>query len=81
MVDRLAAARARPEVQTSEPLAPKEKQVLSLVVQGLPNKAIAAELAMSEGTVKSHLRNIFRKLEVGSRAAAAAIAARLDLRS
>jgi DNA-binding NarL/FixJ family response regulator len=79
MVDRLAEARPRRQVQTTEPLAPKEKQVLSLVVRGLPNKAIASELKMSEGTVKAHLRSIFRKLEVESRAAAAALAAQLDL--
>ena len=79
MVDRLAKSRPPSVLQTAEPLAPKEKQVLVLVVHGLPNKAIAAQLGMSEGTVKSHLRNVYRKLDVDSRAAAAAIAARLDL--
>ncbi|HEV3231965.1 MAG TPA: response regulator transcription factor [Candidatus Dormibacteraeota bacterium] len=79
MVDRLAEARPRPQLQTAEPLAPKEKQVLTLVVKGLPNKAIGSALRMSEGTVKSHLRNIYRKLDVDSRAAAAALASQLDL--
>lgn len=79
MVSRLTSARPRPEVQTLEPLAAKEKAVLSLILEGLPNKGIAAKLGMSEGTVKSHLREVFRKLQVDSRAAAAARAAQLQL--
>jgi DNA-binding NarL/FixJ family response regulator len=79
MVQRLAENRPSPQFETHEPLAPKEKAVLSLVVTGAPNKAIANELGMSEGTVKAHLRNIYRKLEVDSRAAAAARGSKLDL--
>ncbi|MHB8507284.1 MAG: response regulator [Candidatus Dormibacteria bacterium] len=79
MVQRLAASRPRPQLETLEPLAPREKKVLALVVRGAPNKAIASALGMSEGTVKAHLRSIYRKLEVDSRAAAAALAAQLDL--
>jgi DNA-binding NarL/FixJ family response regulator len=79
MVKRLAEARPKPVVNLAEPLAPKEKAVLKLVVKGLPNKAIAGQLGMSEGTVKAHLRSIYRKLDVDSRAAAAARAAQLDL--
>jgi DNA-binding NarL/FixJ family response regulator len=79
MVQRLAAARPRPQVQTSEPLAPREKATLQLVLEGLPNKGIAAQLGISESTVKAHLREIFRKLRVDSRAAAAARAAQMDL--
>ena len=79
MVQRLAAARPRPQVQTTEPLAEREKAVLQLVLEGLPNKGIASRLGISESTVKSHLREIFRKLDVESRAAAAARAAQMDL--
>ena len=79
MITRLATARPRPSVQTLEPLAPREKEVLSHVLQGKPNKAIAAAMSVSESTVKTHLREIFRKLEVDSRAAAAARAAQMDL--
>lgn len=79
MVQRLAAARPRPQVQTTEPLAVREKAVLQLVLEGLPNKGIASRLGISESTVKSHLREIFRKLDVESRAAAAARAAQMDL--
>ncbi len=79
MVQRLASARPRPHLHTAEPLAPRERAVLRLVLDGRPNKAIALELGISESTVKSSLRDIFRKLEVDSRAAAAARAAQMDL--
>lgn len=79
MIDRLAAARPRVQVQTLEPLAPREKEVLKHVLLGRPNKAIAAAMGVSESTVKTHLREIFRKLEVDSRAAAAGRAAQMDL--
>jgi two-component system, NarL family, nitrate/nitrite response regulator NarL len=79
MVRRLAAARPRPQLHTTEALAPREKTVLRLVLLGKPNKAIAIDLGVSESTVKSSLRDIFRKLEVDSRAAAAARGAQMDL--
>jgi DNA-binding NarL/FixJ family response regulator len=79
MVQRLATQRARPAVETIEPLMPKEKEILRFLMEGYPNKAIAARLSISEGTVKAHLRNIYRKLDVDSRAAAAARASQLDL--
>ncbi|HXA41964.1 MAG TPA: response regulator transcription factor [Candidatus Solibacter sp.] len=79
MVQRLAAARPRPQLRTAEPLAPRERAVLRLVLDGRPNKAIAVQLGISESTVKSSLRDIFRKLQVDSRAAAAARAAQMDL--
>jgi DNA-binding NarL/FixJ family response regulator len=81
MVSRLARMENRPVVQTLEPLTSREKRVLALVVEGLPNKAIAMTLGSSESTVKAHLREVFRKLDVDSRAAAAAKASRLDLES
>jgi len=79
MVRRLAAVRPRPQLHSTEALAPREKTVLRLVLQGKPNKAIAVDLGISESTVKSSLRDIFRKLEVDSRAAAAARGAQMDL--
>jgi len=79
MIQRLAAARPRPQLQSTEALAPRERAVLRLVLDGRPNKAIALELGISESTVKSSLRDVFRKLQVESRAAAAARAAQMDL--
>ena len=53
-------------------LTPRELQVLRLVAAGETNKAIAAELVLSERTVDRHVSNIFAKLRVSSRAAATA---------
>ena len=55
-------------------LSPREIEVLRLVAAGKTNHAIAAELFLSEKTVARHLSNIFTKLGVGSRTAAAAYA-------
>ena len=61
-------------------LSARERQVLVLVARGLSNNAIAAELALSEHTVKRHVGNILTKLNLPTRAAAAALAARAGLR-
>ena len=55
-------------------LTPRELQVLRMVAAGEINKAIAAELVLSERTVDRHVSNIFAKLNVSSRAAATAYA-------
>ncbi len=60
-------------------LTPRESQVLSLMVAGSSNRAIATELVVGEETVKSHVRGIYRKLEVTDRAAAVATALREGL--
>ena len=60
-------------------LTQRESEVLSLLVSGLSNKAIAARLVLSEETVKSHLRALYRKLEVTDRSAAIAVALREGL--
>ncbi len=55
-------------------LTTREVQVLALVAAGKSNRAIATELFLSEKTIERHLSNIFTKLGVGSRTAAAAYA-------
>lgn len=50
-------------------LSPRERQIASLVARGLPTKAIAATLRISAWTVTTHLRRIYQRLGVGSRAA------------
>jgi len=66
---------ARPEVTTdTHGLTSRELQVLRLVAAGRTNKAIAAELGVSERTIDRHVSNIFTKLRVPSRAAATAFA-------
>jgi DNA-binding CsgD family transcriptional regulator len=57
-------------------LTRRELQVLRLVATGKTNKAIAAELCLSDRTVERHISNIFSKLNVSSRTAAAALAYR-----
>jgi len=52
-------------------LSTREAQVLHSLAQGLSNKEIAAALGLSVGTVKTHLRHIFRKLGVSDRTSAA----------
>lgn len=51
-------------------LTPRELEVLHLVAQGRNNHAIAAELVLSEKTVRNHVSNIFMKLQVADRAQA-----------
>ena len=55
-------------------LTPRELEVLRLVASGKTNRAIAAELVVSDRTVDRHVSNIFTKLDVSSRAAATASA-------
>ena len=50
-----------------EPLSPREVSILELVAAGKANKSIAFEMAVSEETVKAHLKNIFSKLGVNDR--------------
>lgn len=69
------AAQAQPD--PSSPLAhltPRERDILEMIVDGAPNKIIARELKLQEVTVKAHLRNMFRKLNVANRTEAARIA-------
>ena len=60
-------------------LTPREMQVLEQVVAGLNNSEIGAALFISEHTVKIHVRNILRKLQVNNRIQAAALAVRQGL--
>ena len=60
-------------------LSPRETEILVLVSRGLENKQIATELGISEATVKTHLKGVFNRLDVSSRAEAAAVGLRLGL--
>jgi DNA-binding NarL/FixJ family response regulator len=60
-------------------LSPRERQVLTLVAVGLPNKTVARRLQISEKTVKAHLTRIFAALDVYDRTSAAIWAQRNGL--
>lgn len=60
-----------------EPLTAREREVLSFVAEGFSNKAVAAELCISERTVRNHLTNIMAKLQVMDRTHAVVTAVRL----
>ena len=60
-------------------LTPRQQQVFTLLLVGIPNKVIAERLNMAEGTVKAHLATVYRVLGVNSRAQAVLKAYELGL--
>lgn len=74
VASRLVSRVRTPAAAGREPLSAREREVLELVARGTPNKEIAAELFISEATVKTHLTHLYAKLGVKDRAAAVAVA-------
>ena len=80
-----AAARERlrelgaPSAPPLPELTPREREVLTLLAEGLTNRGIAERLVVSEHTVHRHVTSILRKLDLPSRTAAAAVAVRSGL--
>lgn len=72
------AARLVHRVQ-EEALTEREEQILRSLAEGKSNRAIGVQLGISESTVKTHLKNLFAKLDVTSRAEAIALAAKRGL--
>lgn len=72
-------APAEPAMAEVDDLSEREVEVLRLVARGLSNREIAGALSLSEHTVKSHLANILDKLQLRSRAHAAAYAVQAGL--
>ncbi|MFD7653995.1 response regulator [Actinosynnema sp. NPDC059797] len=68
---RVAKPRANPHL---DGLSARERQVLALLANGQPNSAIAAELKLSEATVKSYVSTVLTKLGVENRVQAALVA-------
>ena len=64
-----------------ESLTPREREVMALVVTGLLNKQVGAELGISEITVKAHRGQLMRKMQADSLAALVQMTARLKLRT
>ena len=71
---------ASPQAEGPESaLSPREREVLALIAEGMTNRQIAAQLVISEHTARNHVASILDKLGLSSRAAAAAMAARLGI--
>lgn len=66
-VCRKPKSRASRAADPASPLSPRQTQVIRLVGEAKLNKEIAAELHLSEGTVKEYLNKIYRKLKVRNR--------------
>jgi ATP/maltotriose-dependent transcriptional regulator MalT len=83
----LAVTRLRTPAAASEPvvavpdndLTPREREVLTLLAEGMSNPAIAGALFISERTVTTHLSRLYAKLDVSTRAEAIALAMRTGL--
>jgi NarL family two-component system response regulator LiaR len=73
------AKRPRSTVSGHERLTRREREVLELIADGRSNKRIAAELQISEKTVKNHVGRLLEKLDVADRTQAALLAVRHGL--
>jgi len=71
--------RTGPVESSDDELSDREKQTLSLISRGYRNSDVAAQLGIAESTVASHIKSIYRKLGISSRAEAAWHATRLGL--
>jgi DNA-binding NarL/FixJ family response regulator len=71
-----ALLQRRAQKRTADDLTPREREVLELVGQGLPNKQISRKLGIKEKTVKAHLTNVFQRIGVSDRTSAALWASR-----
>jgi len=72
-------SQAADDGDAAEPLTPREIEVLELLAEGLPNKAIADRLGISDQTVKFHVAQITSKLDVANRTEAVRKAIRRGL--
>lgn len=75
----VAAVRDREAARRGFALTARERQVLAVLVDGRTTRGIATVLGIGFGTVQTHLKNLYRKLGVGSKAAATAVALRHQL--
>ena len=74
-----AAEKVDPEAAKIAGLSDREREVITLICQGLQNKHIGERMAISEATVRHHLTSIFNKLEITNRLELVIYAYRHDL--
>jgi len=74
LIQQVSAEQPRPAAAVAEKLTEREMDVLRLLGRGLNNTEIAAQLHLSEGTVRNHVSAIFTKLNVSDRTQAAILA-------
>ena len=79
LLQQTASRQVQPSTQITEKLTGREEDVLRLMARGLSNAEIAAQLYLSEGTVRNHVSAIFAKLDVSDRTQAVIIAIRHGL--
>jgi DNA-binding NarL/FixJ family response regulator len=75
----LPEAHATETGEDASGLTSRQLQILPLLAEGMPNKRIAATLGVTEGTVKQHLKDLFRRLNARNRIQAVNEATRLGL--
>jgi len=75
-----AAGAGEPKSLQQLGLSERQLQVLALIAQGKPNKVIASDLAIAEPTVKAHITEILRTLQVTNRSQAMIVARRFGVR-
>src|SRR6202007_2519808 len=71
ILNRLRSQEELASAEPSSPLSHTQLEILRLIAAGFSNREIAGRIHLSENTVKSHIQQIFRKLDVGNRVAAA----------
>lgn len=79
LLNQVAGQTAQPDSTLWQKLSPRELEILGLIAQGMTNQSIAAQLFLSDGTVRNYVSSIFAKLGVTERTQAAVIAVRHGL--
>ena len=78
ILDRMRAQSGSPE-PARPPFTPVQRRILRLISEGFSNREIASQVHLSENTVKTHLQEIFHRLEVRNRVEAAILATKKGL--